>query len=234
MAFVLVDCMAKRLIYLCSMGKGKLEKFAELETFANVYQKPEPGLLAGQWATEHFGNDLPVVLELACGKGDYTVALAERYPEKNFIGIDIKGNRIWNGAKRALEKGLSNAAFLRIYIDHIHEHFGENEISEIWITFPDPFLRESKSNKRLTSPRFLNFYRKVLQKEGSIHLKTDSPQLFEFTKEVIDEENLEVIRLVEDVYKDSPDDLLLTGIQTYYEKMHLEDGRTIRYVNFKI
>jgi len=216
------------------MGKGKLEKFADLETFDNVYQKPEPGTLNGKWASQHFKNNNPIVLELACGKGDYTVALANKYPNKNFIGVDIKGNRIWNGARKALDQGIDNAAFLRIYIDHIQDHFAPDEVSEIWITFPDPFLRKSKSNKRLTSPRFLKLYREILQKSGSVHLKTDSPQLFEFTNEVIEEENLEVIRKIDDVYQEALEDELLAGIQTYYEKMHLADGRTIQYVNFKI
>ncbi|MBX2845798.1 MAG: tRNA (guanosine(46)-N7)-methyltransferase TrmB [Saprospiraceae bacterium] len=215
------------------MGKGKLKKFAELETFRNVYQKPAPGLLAGKWASAHFQNDQPLVLELACGKGDYTLALAKRYPQKNFIGVDIKGNRIWNGARTALESSIENAAFLRIFIDHIDEHFALGEVNDIWITFPDPYLRKSKKNKRLTSPKFLDLYRKILAPNGSIHLKTDSPQLFEYTQEIIAEQGLEVLSKIDDVYKDPHDNELLTSIQTYYEKMHLEDGRTIRYIHYR-
>ncbi len=214
------------------MGKNKLAKFAELENFPHVFQHDSS--LKGKWASAFFKNNNPITLELACGKGEYTVALAEKFPERNFIGVDIKGNRIWNGAKQVLEKELKNAAFLRAFIHHLDDYFEPHEIDEIWITFPDPFLRNSKANKRTTSPRFLDVYRKFLQPNGLIHLKTDSPELFKYTLEVIKEQNLEIIRRVDNVYTECPDDELLAGIQTYYERKHLAEGRTIRYLVFRI
>lgn len=214
-------------------GKGKLAKFAELETFHHVYQKPDGELFKGKWSTI-FWNNNPIVLELACGKGHYTNELAKRFPNKNFIGVDIKGNRIHVGAREALEQDLTNVRFLRIFIDHIDDYFKKGEVDEIWITFPDPFLRESKANKRLTSPKFLDLYRKILKENGVVQLKTDSPELFAYTQEIIEEQHLEIEELIQDVYQDKHNNNLLTDIQTYYEKMHLEDGRTIRFVSFKL
>lgn len=165
------------------MAQKKIVRFAELQTFTNVLQNP-PGM-QGQWHT-YFGNTNPIVLELACGKGEYTLGLAQLYPSKNFIGIDVKGNRIWVGAKKAIQQNLKNATFLRIQIDGIANNFAHGEVDEIWITFPDPQLRISKSKKRLTHPKFLRLYQQLLKPGGSIHLKTDSPQLYQFTKRVIE------------------------------------------------
>ena len=215
------------------MGKGKLKKFAELETFENVYQKPPAEDFKGKWADSVFKNDNEIVLELACGKGDYTLALAEHFPEKNFIGVDIKGNRLHVGARKALKRELHNVRFLRIFIDHINQYF-DREVSEIWITFPDPYLKDRNSSKRLTSPKFLNLYEQILKPEAPIHLKTDSPELFSYTKEVVKEMNCITQEVIEDVYEENSAHHLLTEIQTYYEKKHLKDGRTIRYIRFKL
>jgi len=227
------------------MAKPKQEKFAEIATFSNVYQnvdlfKPqminsngENISLKGLWNKNHFKNDQPITLELACGKGDYTVALAEKFPNRNFIGIDIKGNRIWTGAKAALQRNLNNAAFLRTSIELLYHFFEKDEVSEIWITFPDPFLRNSKSKKRLTSPYFLAVYKKIIVENGLIHLKTDNDPLFEFTLKTIDGENAKLNQKVSNVYEQHPEDEILT-IQTYYEKMHLENGLTIKYLNFRL
>jgi len=219
------------------MSKNKLQRFSEIAEFPNVFeytdfedgsQKPK-----GSWASDIFGNDHPVCLELACGKGEYAHALAEKYPQKNYIGIDIKGARMWKGAKIALEKEMGNIRFLRAQIDHLDEYFAPGEIEEIWITFPDPYLRKSKSSKRLTSPKFLDIYRIILKPDGLIHLKTDSDPLFRFTRETIRETCCELADLVEDVYKERPDDELLT-VKTFYEKQHLEKGKTIKYVCFRL
>src|ERR1043166_2192155 len=165
------------------MAHKKLKRFAELKTFSNVLQFPLN--MAGK-LNSFFKNENPIVLELACGKGEYAVGLGEMFPQKNFIGIDLKGNRIWVGAKKALQNNLSNVAFLRTQIDKIAEYFSQNEIAEIWITFPDPQLRTSKSKKRLTHPKFLRLYQQFLFPDGPIHLKTDSPDLYQFTKLVIE------------------------------------------------
>lgn len=218
------------------MAKNKLQKFEDVARFENVFEytdfdkKEKP---KGRWHSEVFKNDNPIVLELACGKAEYTVNLARKNPEKNFIGIDKKGWRIWTGAKTALEENLTNARFMRIFIDHLREYFAPGEVDEIWIVFPDPFLRESRESNRLTSPKFLDIYKDILKPESVIHLKTDSPELFSYTLDVIDQEKCRIVDRCDDVYRDRPDDELLT-IQTFYEKMHLEEGRTIRYVSFKL
>ena len=227
------------------MSKNKLTKFSELATFKNTYQNYDvtaPELvdhrgevvdLKGKWNEHHFKNDQPIALELACGGGEYTLALAEHFPDKNYIGIDIKGARIWKGARKALARGLDNAAFLRTRIEQLELFIGEQEISEIWITFPDPFLRKSKAKKRLTSSRFLNIYRKILQKGGTIHLKTDDPTLYEFTLETIEEEKCNLIYHNDDIYSGE----LYTPeleFKTFYEEMHLENGKTIKYVRFTL
>lgn len=220
------------------MSKNKLQRYREIKDLENVFeytdfQNPEKQKPAGKWH-EIFDNHNPVVLELACGKGEYTLNLAMRYPEKNFIGIDIKGARIWLGANVAREQSMDNVRFIRMFIDHIDDYFGKDEVDEIWITFPDPYLRKKKKRKkRLTSKKFLKKYRKIVRKDGYIHLKTDSDQLFQFTLDVIKEENCRVGRLVQDIYSDSPDDPVLT-IQTYYEKSHLKAKKTIKYVCFKL
>lgn len=212
------------------MGHKKLIRFAEIETFPNVLIYPEN--MPGQWPA-FFKNNHPLTLELACGKGDYTVGLARKYPERNFLGVDLKGNRIWRGAKTALDESINNAAFLRTQIDKLNNYFADGEIAEIWITFPDPFLRNSKAKKRLTHPKFLQLYQPLLAPGGTINLKTDSAELYEFTKEVIEASGCTLIENIPDVYAltDIPP---LLQIKTYYEGMHLEDGRTIRFLKFAL
>jgi tRNA (guanine-N7-)-methyltransferase len=212
------------------MAKKKLRRFAELTTFANVFQTLID--LKGKWRSDYFHNDHPIVLELACGKGEYTVALAHRFPEKNFIGVDIKGARLWCGARTAIDEGLQNVGFLRIPIETIDNWFAPDEIDEIWITFPDPFLREGKARKRLTSPRFLALYRQMLRADGVIHLKTDEPNLFAYTQAVAAVEKCVLLEIIEDVYHSDRRDETLS-IQTTYERKHLEVGRTIRYLRFR-
>lgn len=209
------------------MGQKKLQRFEEITHLSNVLIYPED--ISGKWAL-HFGNDNPLTLELACGKGEYATGLAKLFPERNFIGVDIKGNRIWKGAKTALEEKLSNVAFLRIQIDQLDRYFARNEVQEIWITFPDPFLRASKAKKRLTHARFLHIYRRLLVPEGKIHLKTDSPELYAFTREMIEENHCRLLKDLPDVYAVPVDKTL--DIKTFYEKQHLEAGKTIRYLQF--
>ncbi|MGX5819934.1 tRNA (guanosine(46)-N7)-methyltransferase TrmB [Chitinophaga lutea] len=212
------------------MGQKKLQRFAEIETFPNVLIYPQE--MPGKWAA-HFGNERPLTLELACGKGDYTLGLARRYPDHNFMGVDLKGNRIWRGAKTALAEKLSNVAFLRTQIEKLTDYFAPGEVSEIWITFPDPFLRNSRARKRLTHPRFLALYQQVLPKNGVVHLKTDSAELYEFTQAVIAAAGCTLLEDIPDVYALQPVPELLQ-IQTFYERMHLADGRTIRYLRFTL
>jgi len=218
------------------MSKGKLERFAELKTFRNVFEYPDyppdkPFFLKGKWRSGYFKNDNLITLELACGKGEYTVALAKKYPDRNFIGIDIKGARIWKGAKMTLEEGLKNVAFLRIFIDQLHNYFDKEEIDQIWITFPDPYPKKSKKNKRLTSSKFLNLYRNILKKGGQIHLKTDSELLYQFSLETIKAEKCKVEESTEDLYNSSLTNEILT-IKTYFELKHLEEGKAIKYLCF--
>ncbi len=220
------------------MGKNKLERFAEIAEFEHVleltdFQEEDREKPKGRWNENIFKNKNPIILELACGKGEYTLELARKNPDLNFIGVDIKGARLWKGATRALDRNLTNVRFLRIYIDHLDEYFGPGEVNHMWITFPDPYPKWSDRNKRLTSPKFLSIYQKVLQKDGAIHFKTDSDDLWSFTKEVIREENCNLLDLVEDVYNERPDDPLLTT-KTFYEKKHLEDGKTIKYMKFRL
>lgn len=218
------------------MGKNKLRRYAENAKLDIVFEhtdfdEKEPP--AGKWAETIFGNQNPVVLELACGKGDYTTALARRNPDKNYIGIDIKGDRIWKGALRAKEEGLNNVRFLRCYIDHLDSFFEKCEISDIWITFPDPYLKKSTWKKRLTAPKFLSIYRKISSADATINLKTDSTPLFRFTLDVVNDQGLKIIERVDDVYAEKPDNDLLF-IKTYYEKKHLAIGRTIQFIRFSL
>ncbi|HMG16326.1 MAG TPA: tRNA (guanosine(46)-N7)-methyltransferase TrmB [Saprospiraceae bacterium] len=224
--------------------RNKLEKFVELLSFPNVYESPdfhnpsliglhgEPVELKGKWNSQHFKNNNPIVLELACGRGEYTLALAQMFPEKNFIGLDIKGARIHQGAEIALERQIENAAFLRTKIELIEHFFSEAEIHEIWITFPDPFLKESKSNKRLTSPLFLDKYRKILDKDSIIHLKTDDQKLYDYTLEIINmDAKAKLLYHDQDIYNSAlPIEEL--GINTYYEIKHLGENKTIKYIKF--
>lgn len=217
------------------MPKLKEERMEELPKLDNtlVYtefneENPAP---RGKWNSEVFKNDHPIVLELACGKGEYSTGLAELEPDKNYVGLDIKGNRMWVGATEALENNLDNVRFLRCFIDHLDQFFGENEVDEAWIVFSDPYLK--KERKRLTHPKFLKLYRKVMKPGGIIHLKTDSDVLYEYTKEIIKQEALELLDDEPDVHKNRPDDPRLSII-TYYEQMHLERGKTIKYLKFRV
>jgi len=213
------------------VGKDKLRRFAEVSTFSNVVQLDAGKPFKGKWASEFFKNNSPVVLELACGKGEYTVNLGRLFPQKNFIGIDYKGNRIWRGAKTALEDGVSNVGFLRIQIETILDYFGEGEIDEIWITFPDPQPQISREKKRLTSPRFLEKYKVILKQEGPINLKTDNDGLHAYTSEKIDELGLKLFIKTEDLYNSEHADEVLS-IKTYYEKKYLQDNKNINYLKF--
>ncbi|MFD2873365.1 tRNA (guanosine(46)-N7)-methyltransferase TrmB [Mucilaginibacter ximonensis] len=213
------------------MGKDKLRRFAEVETFANVLQLDEGKPLKGQWSKEHFKNNNPVVLELACGKGEYTVNLAQLFPDKNFIGVDYKGNRIWRGAKTALEEGVHNVAFLRIQIENLLDYFAKGEVDEIWITFPDPQPQLSREKKRLTSPRFLEKYLGVLRPGGYVNLKTDNDGLYAYTAEKIRELNLNEHINTADLYNSEFADEVLS-IKTYYEKKYLAHHKNINYLKF--
>ena len=212
------------------MGQKKLIRFAELKTFPNVLQYPED--IKGKW-NEFFHNNNPIILELACGKGEYAVGLGQLYPDKNFIGIDQKGNRIWVGAKKALQHNLTNVAFLRIQIDRINEYFAASEISEIWITFPDPQLRTGKAKKRLTHPKFLRFYKEFLTANGFIHLKTDSPHLYRFTKLIIEKYNCRLHEDVDDLYQNATVSEELK-IKTHYESLDIAGSNRIHYLKFSL
>lgn len=213
------------------MGKDKLKRFAEVATFSNVVQLDAGLPYKGKWAKDFFKNNNPVVLELACGKGEYTVNLAKLFPNKNFIGIDYKGNRIWRGAKDALEEGVTNVGFLRIQIETLMDYFAESEIDEIWITFPDPQPQVSREKKRLTSPRFLVKYRHVLKPGGNINLKTDNDGLHAYTAEKIAELDLKQHIKTEDLYHSEYADSVLS-IKTYYEKKYLKNNKNINYLKF--
>lgn len=225
--------------------RNKLQKFSENLAFPNVYENfnimdgrlfGEGGRevdMKGHWAEKAFGNDRPITLELACGRGEYSLGLARKYPDRNFIGVDIKGARIWKGAKTALEEDLKNVCFLRIRIEQLERFFDAEEISEIWITFPDPFLKKSKVNRRLTSPRFLKAYSQILQKGGRLHLKTDEPVLYEYTLEVLQEDpKCEILQACADIYS-APLPLAELEIKTWYERMHLREGKKIKYTQWK-
>lgn len=214
------------------MGKDKLRKFAEVATFKNVVQLDAGKEYKGRWASTFFGNNKPLVLELACGKGEYTVNLAKMFPEKNFIGIDFKGNRIWRGAKTALEEGIDNVGFLRIQIETILEHFAENEVSEIWITFPDPQPQDSREKKRLTNPNFLAKYNHILQEGGIMHLKTDNDGFYVYTLEQIALQGLPKLKETTNLYQSDLVDNVLS-IKTYYERKYLAEDKNINYVQWK-
>ena len=213
------------------MGKDKLRRFAEITAFENVIELEDGKILKGRWAEQHFKNNFPVILELGCGKGEYTVNLARLFPEINFIGIDYKGNRIWRGAKTAMEENIPNVAFLRIQIENLIDYFSENEISEIWVTFPDPQLQISREKKRLTSPRFLTMYKLVLTEKGPVHLKTDSDLLHTYTSQKIEELGLKTHISTEDLYNSQLVDEVLS-IKTYYEKKYLANDKNINYLKF--
>lgn len=217
------------------MAKGKLQKFADMREYHNVVEHPFSIAdnvefpLYGSWHKDFFHNNNPIVLELGCGRGEYTVQLARKYPQKNFIGVDIKGARMWSGATEALRDGLSNVGFLRTNIEIIDRLFAKGEVSEIWITFPDPQMK--KFTKRLTSSLFLQRYAKILSDNALVHLKTDSNFMFTYTKYVTEVNNLPVVECIDDVYaQENVSDIL--SIRTYYESQWLERGLTIKYISF--
>jgi len=218
------------------MGKNKLAKFADMEEFPHVFQVSSKNVLEGsefemkgKWNELFFKNNHPIVLELGCGKGEYTVGLGEQYPEKNFIGVDIKGARLWTGAKDSLHKGMTNVAFLRTNIEMIHHFFAENEVSEIWLTFPDPQMK--KTTKRLTATNFMKLYQQFVKPNGLVHLKTDSNFMFTYTCLMVKENNYPVVFSNADLYASDLQDPIL-GIKTYYEQQWLERGITIKYIQF--
>jgi tRNA (guanine-N7-)-methyltransferase len=213
------------------VGKDKLRKYKEINTLTNVYELEEGLELKGLWAEKHFGNTNPVVLELACGKGEYSVNLARLFPERNYIGIDYKGNRLWRGARTGIDEGISNVAFLRIQIEKLLEFFGPNEIDEIWITFPDPQPQDSREKKRLTFPGFLNKYKQILKPGGKINLKTDNDGLYLYTVETVKELGLICHKSTDHLYQSEFADEVLR-IQTHYERIYLKHDKNINYIQF--
>ncbi len=211
------------------MAQKKLLRFAQIKTFPNVLEYPKD--MPGKWSS-FFKKANPLILELACGRGEYTLGLARMHPEQNIIGVDVKGNRMFLGAKKALEEELDNAAFIRTQIEMLAEYFAPGEVDEIWITFPDPQLRTSHAKKRLTHPRFLRNYQKILQPGGSIHLKTDSPDLFRFTKTVIEQYGLLFVEESTDVYAGPHKPEL--AIKTHYEGLDIANSKKIFYLHFKL
>ena len=221
------------------MGKGKLSKFEEMKTFNNVFQPEFEEVfhkdykLKGRWAARHFKNRHPIVLELGCGKGEYTIGLAERSPHINFIGIDIKGARIWTGARKAHLEKIPNVAFIRTRIEFVESFFGPAEVDEIWLTFPDPQLKKRRNKKRLTAARFLNLYRSFLRDNGLIHLKTDNSVLYEYTLDLARQNDLKVEYANSDLYgSENPEPV--QGIQTFYEKQFISEGLNIHYLQFRL
>lgn len=210
------------------MGQKKLQRFAEMKTFPNVLQYPEG--MAGKW-NAFFHNENPITLELACGKGEYAVGLGRLFPDRNFLGVDLKGNRIWVGARKALAENLANVGFLRTQIDQIASYFAPGEVSEIWLTFPDPQLRTSRAKKRLTHPKFLRLYQQILRPGGYVHLKTDSPSLYRFTKWVIELYQLPVVQDIDDVYAQENVSEVLQ-IKTHYEGLDIAASRKVHYLQF--
>ncbi|MCF4100269.1 tRNA (guanosine(46)-N7)-methyltransferase TrmB [Gillisia sp. M10.2A] len=221
-------------------SKNKLKRFRENESFANVIQPSREEIidnnytLKGNWNKDFFKNDNPIVLELGCGKGEYSVAMAQANPNKNFIGIDIKGARFWRGAKTALEEGMHNVGFIRTQIELIDLIFAQNEVDEIWITFPDPQIKYKRTKHRLTNSEFLQKYKKILKPDGVVNLKTDSEFMHGYTLGLIHGEGHEVIHSNHDVYKNVYSPKEVVGIQTFYEKQYLEKGKPITYIQFKI
>ncbi len=224
--------------------RNKLQKFAEILGYSNVIENFDPTIpkligengqeveRKGQWQSDQFGNSAPLTLELACGRGEYSLALARKYAERNFIGVDIKGARIWKGATIAREEGLDNVAFLRTRIECITNFFEEGEVDELWITFPDPF--SAKPNRRLTGPVFLDRYRRILKKDGLLHFKTDATELFEYSVEVMNADpKVDILYINRDIYS-GPLYLPELEIKTYYENMHLAKGKTIKYLQCRI
>lgn len=221
------------------MGKDKIRRFAAIKEYSNVFEPVigEEYEMKGKWRSDYFKNENPIILELGCGKGEYSVGLAKHFPEKNFIGADIKGARMYIGATEALEEGLGNVAFLRTKIDFINQSFAENEVDEIWLTFSDP--QPNKPNKRLSSVPFMERYRKLLKPGGIVHMKTDSDLLFHFTEEEIKANKYELLELTWDLYGELPENIdpktkEIFHIKTHYEKMFTAKGSVIKYCKFKI
>ncbi len=221
------------------MTKNKLERFAEMKTFSNVIEPSFEEIfnadykLKGKWHKNYFQNNYPIILELGCGKGEYTVNLAREYPDKNFIGIDIKGARMWKGAKKANEENIPNALFLRTRVDFINSFFDTDEIDEIWITFPDP--QPKKVKKRLVSTKFLRYYQHFLKDKGIIHLKTDNTDVYEYGCKITDLNNLRVLKNTRDIHNSEDEELKpIRQIQTFYEQMFIDEGKTIKYLSFKL
>ena len=221
------------------MGKNKLARWTELRSFDHVIEPPFDDVfrrdheLKGKWNSDWFGNSNPIILELGCGRGEYTVGLASHYPERNIIGIDIKGARMWRGAKDSHILGLSNAAFLRTRIEVTASFFAPGEVDEIWLTFPDPQMKRIREKKRLSGPQFLNLYRQYLKDGGIVQLKTDCRELHDYTVELTRVNGLEVITRVTDLYTDLPGDPLLS-IRTHYEELFLKQGVPITYLSFRL
>lgn len=221
------------------MGKRKLGQFEELNTFSNVFQPSIDEVfdqdypLKGKWAAGHFKNTNPVILELGCGKGEYTVGLAGLFPGQNFIGIDIKGARIYTGARQALRENIPNVAFIRTRIEFINSVFAGDEVDEIWLTFPDPQLKNRRNKKRLTASKFLNSYREFLKDGGIVHLKTDNAVLYRYTLELVKENELPLLFATEDLYGSELADVVY-GIRTYYEEQFIEKGLNIHYLKFEL
>ncbi|MGQ8337241.1 tRNA (guanosine(46)-N7)-methyltransferase TrmB [Sunxiuqinia sp. A32] len=219
------------------MGKNKLAKFAEMASYEHVVQAPYHQIenndhpLKGNWSLDFFKNNNPIVLELGCGKGEYAVSLAEHFPNVNFVGVDIKGARMWKGSKLAFERGLKNVGFLRTNIEIVDKFFAENEVNEIWLTFPDPQMK--KTRKRLTATNFMEIYRLLLAKGGKIHLKTDSNFQYQYTLEMVKENGFKILANTDDLYHSPLLDELLS-IQTFYEKQWRERGIDIKYLSFQL
>lgn len=221
-------------------SKNKLKRFKENESFSNVLQPTREEIiqedfsLKGKWASSFFKNDLPIVLELGCGKGEYTVGLARHYPEKNFLGIDIKGARFWRGAKTALQEELHNVGFLRTQIELVDQVFAAHEIDEIWITFPDPQIKYKRTKHRLTNPDFLQKYKKIIKPGGIFHLKTDSEFMHGYTLGILQGAGHEILYSHHDIYTNSYSPKEARTIQTFYEKQFLKEGKAITYLRFKL
>ncbi len=221
-------------------SKNKLKRFRENDTFGNVLQPTREEAVAGtfalkgKWNSDFFKNDNPIVLELGCGKGEYSVGLATKYPDSNFIGIDIKGARFWRGAKTAVEQGLHNVGFLRTQIELLEHFFADGEVAEIWITFPDPQIKYKRTKHRLTNTEFLKLYKKILAPDGVVNLKTDSEFMHGYTLGLLHGEGHEVIYANHNVYHNAGAPEVVTTIQTFYEQQYLEHDKAITYIKFKI
>lgn len=221
------------------MGKGKIKRFQEFSSYDNVFEPTieetfnKDYALKGKWNIDFFKNNKPLIIELGCGKGEYTIGLAQKYPDKNFIGVDIKGARMWKGAKQSQELKMNNVAFVRTRIEFIDSIFSENEVDEIWITFPDPQLKKRRAKKRLTSSIFLNNYKKFITSDGIIHLKTDNDLLYLYTLDIIHKNNLTILESTNNLYQNSSTNEILS-IKTFYENQYLEKGKNINYIKFKL